>query len=153
MARVSSGTTRSRNDIAGHPDISEMRQRYDRVMGGRDVALVDAPVFLLGLYFAVSPWILHFASYQTSLTAHNLILGIAIAVLAIGFTRAPDRMYGLSGAMCALGIWMIVSPWVVGTNPDAGIIASNVVTGALTLAMGTVCAATARGARNSARQM
>ncbi|GAA2994242.1 hypothetical protein JCM13580A_53560 [Streptomyces drozdowiczii] len=27
------------------------------MMGGRDVALVDAPVFLVGLYCAVSPWV------------------------------------------------------------------------------------------------
>ncbi len=50
MANVS----HPRGDIAGHPDASEMRARYDRVLGGRDVALVDGPVFLLGLYCAVS---------------------------------------------------------------------------------------------------
>ena len=52
-------------------------------------------------------------------------------------------MYGLSGAMCALGIWMIISPWVVGTDPDAGVIWNNVVIGALAVILGTACAATA----------
>lgn len=160
MARVSSGsrttrrtTSRPKSDISSHPDASEMRDRYDRIVGGHDVALVDAPVFLLGLYFAVSPWVLHFTGVQSSLTTHNLIIGIAIALLAVGFTAAPARMYGMSGAMCALGVWMIISPWVVGRNPDAGVIASNVVTGFLTLVMGMVCVATARGARNSAQPM
>ncbi|GGZ00776.1 SPW repeat protein [Streptomyces poonensis] len=143
MARVS-----YRSDISSHPDVSEMRDRYDRMMGGRDVALVDAPVFLLGLYFAVSPWIIHFSSVQTSLSTHNLIIGIAISLLAIGFTAAPQRMYGLSWAMGVMGIWMIISPWVVGRNSDGGVIANNVVVGALTLIMGLVCAVTARGARN-----
>jgi hypothetical protein len=45
--------------------------------------------------------------------------------------------------MCAMGIWMIISPWIVGTDPDAGVIWNNIVIGALTLALGTVCAATA----------
>ncbi|WP_406728880.1 SPW repeat protein [Streptomyces sp. GD-15H] len=139
MANVS----HPRGDIAGHPDASEMRARYDRVLGGRDVVLVDGPVFLLGLYCAVSPWILHYTTSQPALVTHNLIVGIAIGLLAIGFTAAPARMYGLSGAMCALGVWMIVSPWIVGNGPDAGVIWNNIVIGALTLMLGTMCAATA----------
>ncbi|CAM5693372.1 hypothetical protein SMICM304S_09588 [Streptomyces microflavus] len=81
-----SNVSDTRSDISGHPDASEMRARYDRVMGGRDVALVDAPVFLVGLYCAVSPWVLHFTASQPALVTHNLVMGIAIAVLALGFT-------------------------------------------------------------------
>jgi hypothetical protein len=120
-----------------------MRARYDRVLGGRDVALVDGPVFLLGLYCAVSPWIVHYTTSQPNLVPHNLIIGIAIGLLALGFTRAPERMYGLSWACCALGVWMIVSPWVVGDGPDAGVIWNNIIIGALAVVLGMVCAATA----------
>lgn len=139
MANVS----HPRGDITSHPDAPEMRARYDRLLGGRDVVLVDGPVFLLGLYCAVSPWILHYTTSQPALVPHNLIVGIAIGLLALGFTAAPSRMYGLSGAMCALGVWMIVSPWIVGTNPDAGVIWNNIVIGALTLVLGIMCAGTA----------
>ena len=51
MANVSP----TRGDMSTHPDVSEMQARYARMLGGRDVALVDGPVFLLGLYCAVSP--------------------------------------------------------------------------------------------------
>jgi hypothetical protein len=139
MANVSPG----RSDMSTHPDVSEMRARYDRVLGGRDVALVDGPVFLLGLYCAVSPWVLHFTTSQPALVPHNLIVGIAIGLLALGFTAAPARMYGLSWAMCALGIWMIIASWVVGDSPDAGVIVSNVIIGALAVALGAMCAFTA----------
>ncbi|MEF9901945.1 SPW repeat protein [Streptomyces sp. P9-A2] len=139
MANVS----HSRSDITSHPDAPEMRARYDRMLGGRDVVLVDGPVFLLGLYCAVSPWILHYTTSQPALVTHNLIVGIAIGLLALGFTAAPARMYGLSGAMCALGVWMIVSPWIVGTGPDAGVIWNNIIIGALTLLLGIVCVGTA----------
>ncbi|MEU0788264.1 SPW repeat protein [Streptomyces sp. NPDC006173] len=144
MANVSHHT----GDITGHPDASEMRARYDRVMGGRDVALVDGPVFLLGLYCAVSPWILHYTSSQSALATHNLIMGIAIALLALGFTVTPERMYGLSWAICAMGAWMIISPWIVGTSPDTGVVVNSIIIGALAVALGAVCALTAtRGAR------
>ncbi|WP_405623017.1 SPW repeat protein [Streptomyces sp. NBC_00076] len=139
MANVS----HTRGDITTHPDASEMRERYARMLGGRDVALVDGPVFLLGLYCAVSPWILHYTTSQPDLVTHNLIVGIAIGLLALGFTQTPERMYGLSWAMCALGVWMIVSPWIVGDSPDAGVIWNNVVIGALAVILGLMCIATA----------
>ncbi|MEU9287415.1 SPW repeat protein [Streptomyces sp. NPDC048275] len=139
MANVS----HSRSDISTHPDVSEMRDRYARMVGGRDVALVDGPVFLLGLYCAVSPWILHYTTSQPALVTHNLIMGIAIALLALGFTRAPERMYGLSWAMCAMGAWMIISPWVVGTNPDTGVVLNSIIIGVLAVVLGAVCAVTA----------
>ncbi|MFE6525112.1 SPW repeat protein [Streptomyces sp. NPDC057794] len=139
MANVSP----ARGDITSHPDASEMRTRYARVLGGRDVALVDGPVFLLGLYCAASPWIVHYTTSQPPLVTHNLIMGIAIGLLALGFTRAPERMYGLSWAMCALGVWMIVSPWIVGDSPDAGVVWNNIIIGALAVILGLVCAGTA----------
>ncbi|EGX55135.1 hypothetical protein SZN_34412 [Streptomyces zinciresistens K42] len=139
MANVSPG----RSDMTTHPDVSEMRDRYARMLGGRDVTLLDGPVFLLGLYCAVSPWILHYTTSQPALVTHNLVVGIAIGLLALGFTRAPERMYGLSGAFCAIGVWMIIAPWVVGTSPDTGVILNNVIIGALAVVLGLMCAGTA----------
>jgi hypothetical protein len=139
MANVSP----TRGDITSHPDASEMRARYARMLGGRDVALVDGPVFLLGLYCAVSPWILHYTTSQPSLVPHNLIVGIAIGLLALGFTQTPERMYGLSWAFCAVGLWMIVSAWIVGDSPDAGVILNNVIIGALAVILGLMCTVTA----------
>ncbi|WNF26138.1 SPW repeat protein [Streptomyces sp. C11-1] len=144
-----SNVSHARSDISGHPDASEMRARYDRMMGGRDVALVDAPVFLVGLYCAVSPWVLHFTASQPALVTHNLVMGIAIAVLALGFTVMPERMYGLSWAMCAIGAWVIVSTWVVGSSPDAGIIISNIIVGGLTILLGMACAGAAARSRST----
>ncbi|MGW2838713.1 SPW repeat protein [Streptomyces sp. NPDC001493] len=129
------------DDMADHPDLPEMRERYNRTLGGRDVALVDAPVFLLGLYCAVSPWVLHFTSSQPALVQHNLIIGIALAVLGLGITASPSRMYGLSWAICAMGAWMIVAPWIVGSGPDLGVILNNVIIGGLAVVLGLICAA------------
>ncbi|MDQ0983546.1 SPW repeat protein [Streptomyces sp. V2I9] len=144
-----SNVSHARSDLSGHPDASEMRARYDRVMGGRDVALVDAPVFLVGLYCAVSPWVLHFTASQPALVTHNLVMGIAVAVLALGFTVMPERMYGLSWAICAMGAWIIVSTWVVGSSPDTGIVISNIIAGGLTVLLGMVCAGAAARTRRT----
>ncbi|MFJ9060920.1 SPW repeat protein [Streptomyces sp. NPDC102409] len=143
-----SGTTRdvsghTGKDISGHPDAEEMRARHDRVIsggGGRTTAMADAPVFLLGLFCAVSPWVLHFTASQPSLVTHNLVIGIAIAVLALCFTAMPERMTGMSMAIVALGAWLIVSTWVVGQSPDMGVILNNVIIGGLAIVLGAACA-------------
>ncbi|SCD56597.1 SPW repeat-containing protein [Streptomyces sp. BpilaLS-43] len=134
-----------RSDISSHPDASEMRERHDRLMrgGGRSTALADAPVFLAGLYAAVSPWVLHFTANQPSLVVHNVVIGLAIAVLALCFTAMPERMTGMSLAICALGAWLIVSTWIVGQSPDMGVVLSNVIVGGLTVVLGAVCAGVA----------
>ncbi|MEU0101337.1 MULTISPECIES: SPW repeat protein [unclassified Streptomyces] len=144
-----SNVSHARSDISGHPDASEMRARHDRVMSGRDVALVDAPVFLVGLYCAVSPWVLHFTASQPALVTHNLVLGIAIAVLALGFTVVPERMSGMSWAICAIGAWIIVSTWVVGNSPDTGIVINNIIVGGLAVLLGMACAGVAAKSRST----
>ncbi|MFE1955888.1 MULTISPECIES: SPW repeat protein [Streptomyces] len=128
-----------RGDLSSHPDVHEMRDRYARMLGGRQSALVDGPVFLLGLYCAISPWVVHFTANQPVLASHNLVMGIAIALLGLGFTVAPARMSGLSAAICAMGVWMIISPWVVGDSPDRGVIINNVIIGGLAVLLGLAC--------------
>ncbi|BBJ44326.1 SPW repeat protein [Streptomyces antimycoticus] len=136
MADVS----RAKGDLRGHPDVSEMRERYARMMDARDVVFLDGPVLLAGLYFAISPWVVHFSGTNPNLMVNNLVLGITIALLGIGLTTAPRRMYSLCWAMSAIGVWMIISPWVVARGADAGVIANNVVVGAITCLFGLVAA-------------
>ncbi|MBO3680700.1 SPW repeat protein [Streptomyces sp. NEAU-YJ-81] len=136
MADVS----RAKGDLRGHPDVSEMRERYARMMDARDVVFLDGPVLLAGLYFAISPWVVHFSGTNPNLMVNNLVLGIAIALLGIGLTTAPRRMYSLCWAMSAIGVWMIISPWVVARGPDMGMIVNNVVVGAITCLFGLIAA-------------
>ncbi|MGK5629898.1 SPW repeat protein [Streptomyces sp. URMC 123] len=145
MADVSHRT----GDIASHPDVSEMRDRFTRMVNGKDVVLVDGPVLLAGLYCAVSPWVVHFSGARPDLAMNNLVLGIAIALLGLGLTMAPDRMYGLCHALSAIGVWMIVSPWVATRHPDAGMIWNNIVIGAITVALGLVAAGMAAQGRRA----
>lgn len=140
--------SRPSDDLATHPDADEMRTRYNRILGGRDVALMDAPVYLIGLLLAVSPWVVHFTTTQPHLVIHNVIVGIAIGLLGWGFANAPHRMYGLSWAMPVIGTWLIISSWIVGTHPDRGVIALNATLGGLTILMGLLCAAVAAKARS-----
>jgi hypothetical protein len=52
-------------------------------------------------------------------------------------------MYGLSWVFCAVGMWMIIAPWVVGDSPDAGAALNNIIIGALAVLLGLMCTVTA----------
>jgi hypothetical protein len=50
---------------------------------------------------------------------------------------ALDRTHGMAWTLPVLGVWLIVSPWIVeGSRPDAGMIWSNVVAGAVLTCLG-----------------
>ncbi|WP_205323665.1 SPW repeat protein [Glycomyces sp. YM15] len=126
--------------MTAHPDVHEMRARYDRMLSRRDVAMIDAPIFLLGLYCIISPWVVGFSATQADVATHNLIVGIAVGLLALGFTVTPERMYGMSWALCAVGIWLAISPWVLITDPPMSLAWNNIIVGALAFLLGLMAA-------------
>ncbi len=123
--------------FAGHPDVAEMRERYAKVLNGPRAAVVDGLFVLSGLYMAISPWLVHFRFVNNNIAVNNLIIGLSLAVLGLGFTVAPERVYKLSWVPAVIGVWMIISPWVYGGALTRTMV-SNVVIGAITLFLGLV---------------
>ncbi|MCQ4079139.1 SPW repeat protein [Streptomyces sp. RB6PN25] len=136
-----------RPDIAGHPDVAEMRERYARVAGGRQAVAVDGLILLTGLYAAISPWVVHFHALP-DITVNNLIVGITLAIIGLGMTLAGDRMLRLSWTVAAMGVWVIISPWVVtaGHGASPGIVWNNCWIGGIACALGLATLAMVRAA-------
>jgi hypothetical protein len=133
MADVSHHTA---GDIRHHPDVAEMRDRYAQMAGEGGAVAADGMVLLAGLYCAISPWTVHFSATSRDLALNNLIMGLAVAALAFGFAMTQGRATGLSVAVSAIGIWLIVAPWIVARNPDAGMVLNNVIVGAAICVLG-----------------
>jgi hypothetical protein len=103
--------------MARHPDLIELRERYDAASAS-PVSEVAAGLALLGAVFlAASPWIVGFSAL-TAITVTNLIAGSALAVLVIALTGAYGRMHGLTFVVPAIGIWTIAAPWVIAGAMD-----------------------------------
>jgi hypothetical protein len=153
------------SDMASHPDVREMQDRYrdrdeqgyrDRdaqgyrgreareetegrsTGGGGILSYLAVPAILLGLYCAVSPWITH---NLLGFAVHNLIIGLVIAGLAM-MIAARRGNHPLGWGIAGIGVWMIISPWVVAraTGPSTGVIANNVTIGALSILLGAALA-------------
>jgi hypothetical protein len=135
-------TETTRFPMADHPDLVEMRERYERVSASGPAVITDGLVLLAGLWLAISPWAIHFNGTAPDITVNNLILGIAVAVVALGLTLVPQRMVRLSWATAAIGAWVVVSQWVIQqSNSSTGIVLNNVITGGITVLLGIAAAA------------
>lgn len=117
-------------DIRGHPDAPEMRDRYSRMLQTRGVTAVEELVMLAGVWAAISAYTVHFAAARPELALSNLVVGIALAVVGLCMSMAPERTGDLNLAVLLMGAWLIISPWVVVRDPGTGAILSNVITGA-----------------------
>ncbi|WP_036320630.1 SPW repeat protein [Microbispora sp. ATCC PTA-5024] len=133
------------------PDVMELRQTYDRVGSAAPAQVMDGLTCLAGLYLAISPWVVGFTGFR-SLLVNNLIVGLAVAALALGYASAFGRTYGVSWVTPLLGIWTIIAPWVIRGQPaTTATIWNNVVTGAVILVLGAGAMALALRHRMPAR--
>jgi hypothetical protein len=108
---------------------------------------VECLSLITGLYLAISPWVVGFDAFR-SLTVNNLIIGIALAVLALGYGPAYERTHGMGWTAALLGIWTIISPWVVSGNAAVTKTeVSNIITGAVAIVL--ALATTALGSRTT----
>lgn len=131
------GTVATSATMSDHPDMVELRDRLDRVSETGQARTVEGLALITGLYAAISPWILGFASGNTAMTVSNLIVGLAVALLAMDLGSAYSRAHGMSWVLPVLGAWIIVGQFVMaGTSLDAAIIVSNIVAGGLVVILG-----------------
>lgn len=130
-----------------HPDLMEMRDRYERA-NARASAQGTAGITLLAcLYLAVSPWIVGFNGL-TSITVNNLVTGLAAFAVTYGLGSAYGRTHGLAWVVPLVGVWTVIAPWVirgVSAHPT-DIVVNNSITGGFLILFGL--AASLIGMRN-----
>lgn len=126
-------------DVEAHPDLAELRNRYEVAAEKPAARAIDGLTILSGLYLALSPWIIGLTRFGGTgdLRINNLITGIAVAVMAMGLASAFGRTHGVAWAVPLIGLWTIAAPWAVsGAAPMGGTIISNVIVGALIFLLG-----------------
>lgn len=129
--------------ITQHPDLLELRNRFEQAAETPTARLVDGLTVLAGLYVALSPWIVGFTGSEPQLTVNNLIIGLVIALLGGGFAWAYHRAHRISWICPLLGVWTIVAVWVMrAVGASTGTVASNVISGAVVVLLGLGAIAT-----------
>ncbi|MGH8670113.1 MAG: SPW repeat protein [Burkholderiales bacterium] len=88
--------------------------------------------FALGLWLAVSPWVMDYAAHDAA-TANAIFLGLALA-LGSHFQAALDECPG-DWLSLAAGVWLIAAPFVLGFAADAVPTATSVSVGTFVAAL------------------
>ena len=86
---------------------------------------------LLGIWLIVSPWALRFSG-DTAAMANFVIVGILLLAAALGAMYVPKAWEEWTESV--LGLWMIISPWVLGFSDQGAALANFVIVGILLLA-------------------
>lgn len=143
---MSETAPRHASDITTHPDANEMRERFAKIVQGPGATALDGLIILLGLYMAVSPWVVH--STTPEVRVNNLVIGLTLAALGFGLALQPERLYRLGWIGVPVGVWMIISPWVVtvGHSAPKAIIWNNVCIGIAAVLLGMATQGMAVGA-------
>ena len=84
--------------------------------------------FVLGAWLFISPWVLGFSD-AGKVATNAWIFVIIIALLALSAIFAYQRWEEWMTA--AIGVWVFISPWVLGAVSNARILWSSLVVGAL----------------------
>ena len=94
----------------------------------RNARWQDVANLVLGAWLFISPWVLRFSD-AGKVATNAWIFGIIIALLALSAIFAYQRWEEWLTA--AIGVWVFISPWVLGAVSNARILWSSLVVGAL----------------------
>ena len=92
----------------------------------------DVGALLVGVWLFFSPWILGFADLGI-VAANAWIFGIVVAILAALAIFAYQQWEEWLNA--AIGIWVFISPWVLGAAGNVSILWNSLIVGALLLVL------------------
>ena len=87
---------------------------------------------LLGAWLALSPWVLGFQD-QMAPTVSGVVVGLALIAAALGAIFMPRAWEEWTEGV--LGLWMLVSPWVLGFSMHMDAMRNAVVSGIVVMVL------------------
>lgn len=131
-ARTTNGNDASSQPL--DPTQNPTRDTNQPAWYGRSYDAFSWISLLGGLWIAISPWVVDFASGSSRLTINNLVIGLAAAFIAMGSMTALRGITGSGLANVVLGAWIIVTAFVLLAPPaTAGFKLSQIIGGAVIL--------------------
>lgn len=97
---------------------------------------------LLGIWLIISPWVVGFSSDSAAMT-NFVIVGILLLIAALGASYVPKAWEEWCESV--LGLWMVISPWLVRYSSNHAAKTDAVVAGIIVLILGFWAAAQEMG--------
>lgn len=67
---------------------------------------------IAGIWLIIAPWALGYSNIDAAVW-NDVLVGIAVVILAGIRTATPNRSTGVSWANVALGVWLIIAPFIL----------------------------------------
>lgn len=86
----------------------------------------DWASFALGLWLAVSPWVLGYSHIETA-TANAAFIGLALALgshFGVSFDESSVEWFNM-----AAGLWLVLAPFLLGYSGEIEVTANSIVVG------------------------
>jgi len=92
----------------------------------------DMAMLILGLWLLVSPFILPFKSYTDIAALNSYVFGVGVmlfAAIALAWPKLWEEQVNM-----ALGIWLILAPYVLGFQAETAAMVNHFIIGVLIVA-------------------
>jgi hypothetical protein len=90
---------------------------------------------ILGLWLIIAPFVLGFSGYRHS-EWNCIVVGVIVATLAAIRIWGGRAASWLSWINAALGLWLIVSPWIYNNSNVNAILWNDIIVGAIIVVLG-----------------
>ncbi|HEX6446035.1 MAG TPA: SPW repeat protein [Streptosporangiales bacterium] len=130
-AAVASDRAMTPEENTAYPDTVHAAPRWY----GRSYDAFTWLALLGGLWIAILPWVMNFATVSPRLQVNDLIIGLAAAFIAMGSMTALRGVTGSGLANVVLGAWLILTAfWPFPRPAGLGFMIGQIVGGAVVLA-------------------
>ncbi|WP_019936508.1 SPW repeat protein [Bordetella sp. FB-8] len=97
----------------------------------------DWAMTIVGLYVIVSPWVIPYFWPDSSISSlaqwNQVIVGAAVVIVAIAWLASAQIWEEY--AMGIVGLWLLMSPWLLGFSREAAFALSAVIAGLIIIAL------------------
>ena len=87
---------------------------------------------VLGLWVIISPWVLGFDGSSMAMS-NAVIVGVLLVATALGAAFVPRAWEEWTEA--GIGLWLVVSPWILGFSGNRNAMLSTVIAGVIVVAL------------------
>jgi hypothetical protein len=91
----------------------------------------DRITVLLGVWILISPVVLGFAPGQTAVMWNSWFIGVVMLIVSAGRAVAEVPKLWQEAATLVLGLWLVISPWMLGFAAHAPARNTTIVAGLL----------------------
>jgi len=120
-----------------------MAETYGIEQSSRQVRTASGLNIMMGLWLLIAPWALGYTLVNAAVW-NSVLIGIAVALVAVLRIAMPLRYEGVSWLNFALGVWLLFAPFLLGFADVGPAMWNSMVSGALILALSAWAATSGR---------